>query len=466
VDHYVQAFSNMEDPYLRQRSADMVDIGRRIIDSLDGSDRPRAKLREKRIIVAEEILPSDMATLDQDKVLGIITEKGDVNSHAAIMAKSLGIPAVLGIEGLLKKIGSRDIVIIDGTSGHIYINPDEHVKVEYERLQRDYSLKRRELEGLRDLPSITTDGFRVYLRANIGLLSDVRIALANGAEGVGLYRTEFPYMTRTSFPDRHDQCQLYRRILEGFGTLPVSIRTLDIGGDKGLPYFAYPKEDNPFMGWRSIRVSLERRDIFVEQLAAVLMASPHGRASLMFPMVSGVDEIRAIKDILKEVKAELTKEGHAFNPDMRFGIMVELPAAVQTADILIHEVDYFSIGTNDLIQYTLAADRNNPKVKKYYDCFHPAVLHSIKRVADVANREGKQVSICGEMAADPISAMLLIGMGISDFSMSAPLIPLVKQTIRKVSKAAAVDMAQQVLAMKSSDEIRNYLEGVRKRLGL
>lgn len=466
VDHYVQAFSNMEDPYLRQRSADMVDIGRRIIDSLDGSDRPRAKLREKRIIVAEEILPSDMATLDQDKVLGIITEKGDVNSHAAIMAKSLGIPAVLGIEGLLKKIGSRDVVIIDGTSGHIYINPDEHVKVEYERLQRDYSLKRRELEGLRDLPSITTDGFRVYLRANIGLLSDVRIALANGAEGVGLYRTEFPYMTRTSFPDRHDQCQLYRRILEGFGTLPVSIRTLDIGGDKGLPYFAYPKEDNPFMGWRSIRVSLERRDIFVEQLAAVLMASPHGRASLMFPMVSGVDEIRAIKDILKEVKAELTREGHAFNPDMRFGIMVELPAAVQTADILIHEVDYFSIGTNDLIQYTLAADRNNPKVKKYYDCFHPAVLHSIKRVADVANREGKQVSICGEMAADPISAMLLIGMGISDFSMSAPLIPLVKQTIRKVSKAAAVDMAQQVLAMKSSDEIRNYLEGVRKRLGL
>jgi phosphotransferase system, enzyme I, PtsP len=466
VDHYVLAFSNMEDPYLRQRSADMEDIGRRIIDSLDGSDRQRTKLREKRIIVAEDILPSDMATLDHEKILGIITEKGDVNSHASIMAKSLGIPAVLGIEGLLKKIGPRDEVIIDGTSGHIYVNPDERVRVEYERLQRDYSLKRLELDGLRDLPAVTTDGFRVHLRANIGLLSDVKVALANGAEGVGLYRTEFPYMTRKSFPDRHDQFQLYRRILEGFGPLPVSIRTLDIGGDKGLPYFAYPKEDNPFMGWRSIRVSLERKDIFVEQLAAVLMASIHGRASLMFPMVSGVDEIRAIKNIMEEVKGELTKEGHPFNPDMRFGIMVELPAAVLTADILIREVDYFSIGTNDLIQYTLAADRNNPKVKKYYDSFHPAVLHSIKRVADVANRAGKQVSICGEMAADPMSAVVLLGMGISDFSLSAPLIPLVKQTILKISRTSAAEIAERVLTMVSSGEIRGYLEGVRGKLGI
>ena len=466
VEHYVLAFSNMEDPYLRQRSADMEDIGRRIIDSLEGSDRTRTKLRERRIIVAEDILPSDMATLDHDKILGIITEKGDVNSHASIMAKSLGIPAVLGIEGLLKKIGPRDEVIIDGTSGHIYINPDDSVKVEYERLQGDYSLKRRELEGLRDLPAVTVDGFRVHLRANIGLLSDVRVALANGAEGVGLYRTEFPYMTRRAFPDRHDQYLLYRRILEGFGSLPVSIRTLDIGGDKGLPYFAYPKEDNPFMGWRSIRVSLERQDIFVEQLAAVLLASPHGRASLMFPMISGVDEIRAIKKILEEVKSELSRGGHPFNPDMHFGIMIELPAAVQTADILIREVDYFSIGTNDLIQYTLAADRNNPKVKQYYDSFHPAVLHSIKHVADVANRAGKQVSICGEMAADPISAVLLIGMGISDLSLSAPSIPLIKQAIRKISRTTAAGIAEQVLAMESSGEIRRYLEGVKEKLGI
>lgn len=466
VDYYVRAFANMEDPYLQQRSADMEDIGRRIIDSLDGSDRPKMKLREKRIIVAEDILPSDMATLDHEKILGIITEKGDVNSHASIMAKSLGIPAVLGIEGLLKNIGLRDEVIIDGTSGHIYINPDERVKLEYERLQRDYSQKRRELEGLRDLPAVTTDGFRVYLRANIGLLSDVRVALAHGAEGVGLYRTEFPYMTRKSFPDRQEQYRLYRRILEGFDPLPVNIRTLDIGGDKGLPYFAYPREDNPFMGWRSIRVSLERRDIFIEQLAAVLMASPHGSASLMFPMVSGVEEIRTVKEILAEVKEGLSREGHPFNPEMRLGIMVELPAAVLTADILIREVDYFSIGTNDLIQYTLAADRNNPKVKKYYDPFHPAVLHSIKRVVDAAIRAGKQVSICGEMAADPVSAVLLLGMGISDFSLSAPAIPVIKQVIRRISRERAVEIAENALAMESSGEIRGYLEGIRKELGI
>lgn len=466
VEFYVSAFSRMEDPYLRERSADMEDIGRRIIDLLDGAGRSRVRLRERRIIVASDILPSDMATLDHDKIVGIMTEKGDVNSHASIMAKSLGIPAVLGIEGLLKHIGLRDEVIIDGNSGHVYINPDSRVKVEYERIQRDYSLKQRQLEGLRDLPAQTSEGVRVFLRANIGLISDVRVALANGAEGVGLYRTEFPYMTRKKFPDRFEQCELYSKILEGFDPLPVNIRTLDIGGDKGLPYFVYPKEDNPFMGWRSIRVSLERQDIFREQLAGVLLASPHGRASLMFPMVSGVDEIRAIKQILDEVKDELVRGGHIINSSMRLGIMVELPAAVHTADILIKEVDYFSIGTNDLIQYTMAADRNNPKVKKYYDPFHPAVLHSIKKVADAANLAHKQVSLCGEMAADPVAAVVLLGMGITDFSLSAPYIPVIKQAIGRVTMAKAQEIAKEALAMESGEEIRKYLERIRSELSV
>ncbi len=466
VSHYVQAFSRMEDPYLRERSADMEDIGRRIIDSLDGTSQSRVRLREKRIIVAKEILPSDLATLDNEKILGIITESGDVNSHASIMAKSLGIPAVVGIEKISQLVGPRDEVIIDGDTGHIYINPDSKIKGEYERLQRDYSNKQRALEGLRDVPGSTADGTRVFLRANIGLLSDIRIALANGAEGVGLYRTEFPYMARTSFPDQNAQYSLYKRILEGFQPHPVNIRTLDIGGDKGLPYFDYPKEDNPFMGWRSIRVSLDRQDIFRDQLAAVLMASPHGRASLMFPMVSSVDEIREIKTILNEVKEKLTREGKPFDPAMPLGIMVELPAAVQTAEILIREVDFFSIGTNDLIQYTLAADRNNPKVKKYYDPYHPAVLHSIKRVADAVHQANKQVSLCGEMAADPVNAILLLGLGISDFSLSAPLIPVVKQALRMVSLAMAKEMAAQVLQLESGKEIKAYLEGIRKELGL
>ncbi|HEY6008272.1 MAG TPA: phosphoenolpyruvate--protein phosphotransferase [Geobacteraceae bacterium] len=466
VDYYVTAFNRMEDPYLRERSADMEDIGRRIIDCLDGGDRTRGRLREKRVIVAADILPSDMAMLDHEKILGIVTEKGDVNSHAAIMARSLGIPAVLGIDGLLGTISLRGEVIIDGTSGHIYINPDDRVKVEYERLQRDYNQKQRAREELRDLPAVTRDGCRVALRANIGLISDIHVALANGAEGVGLYRTEFPYMTRKSFPDRYAQCALYRKILEGFEGMPVAIRTLDIGGDKGLPYFTYPREDNPFMGWRSIRVSLEREDIFREQLAGVLMASPHGKASLMFPMVSGIEEIRTIRRIIAEVQDELHTSGHPFDPGMRLGIMVELPAAVQTAEILIREVDFFSIGTNDLIQYTLAADRNNPKVKKYYDPYHPAVLHSISRVAQAARQAGKGVSVCGEMAAEPVNALLLLGMGIVDFSLSAPYIPVVKEAIRMASLRDAESLAATALQMESGSEIREYLEGMRRQLGL
>ncbi|HKZ18334.1 MAG TPA: phosphoenolpyruvate--protein phosphotransferase, partial [Geobacteraceae bacterium] len=286
VSHYVTAFSRIEDPYLRERSADMEDIGRRIIDCLSGNERSRVTLSEKRVIVAEDILPSDLATLDHDKILGIITAAGDGNSHAAIMARSLGIPAVFGGKEFIADISPRDDVIIDGNTGCIFVNPDTKVMEEYERLHRDYHAKKRELEELRDMPAVTVDGTRVFLRANIGLLSDIRIAQANGAEGVGLYRTEFPYMARSSFPTSQEQYALYRKILEGFDRLPVTFRTLDIGGDKGLPYFTYPKEDNPFMGWRSIRFSLEREDIFREQLAAILMASVHGTANLMFPMVS------------------------------------------------------------------------------------------------------------------------------------------------------------------------------------
>ncbi|HEX9024397.1 MAG TPA: phosphoenolpyruvate--protein phosphotransferase [Geobacteraceae bacterium] len=466
VEHYIEAFGRMEDPYLRQRSADMEDIGRRIVAALDGGGRNTEKLRERRIIVAEDIFPSDLATLDHANILGILTEKGDANSHAAIMARSLGIPAILGVDGLLRQIGLRDEIIIDSNSGHLYINPDDKVKAEYERLQSDFSVKQRELEKLRDLPAETSDGHLVHLRANIGLSGDIRPALAAGCEGVGLYRTEFPYMSRRSFPDRKEQYALYREILEGFAPLPVNFRTLDIGGDKDLPYFPHPLEQNPFMGWRSIRVSLDRRDIFREQLAAVLMASRHGKASIMFPLVSGVDEIRAAKEILAGVKEDLARSGETFDREMRLGIMVELPAAVQTADILIREVDYFSIGTNDLIQYTLAADRNNPRVKRYYDPYHPAVLHSIKRVVDVAAAAKKGVSICGEMAGDPLNAVLLMGIGITDFSLSAPSIPVVKQAIRRVAMTAARQMAKRVLAMESGAEIREYLEDVRKELAL
>ena len=462
VQGYIEVFSAMEDPYLRERSADMEDIGRRIIDVLEGNENNGVNLKEKRVIVAEDIFPSDMAMLDHDKILGIATEKGNIYSHAAIMAKSLGIPAVVGVKGLLHAANVKDQVIVDGTSGHIYLNPEKQVRDEYLRLEKEYTTRLKELEPLRDLPAITSDGTRILLRANIGLLSDVRTATANGAEGVGLYRTEFPYMARTTFPNRQEQAALYSKILEGFPGQPVNIRTLDIGGDKGLPYFSYPHEDNPFLGWRSIRVSLDEEEIFREQLAGILLAAPTGQATIMFPLISCLDEVRRIRAILNSVVDELCQQGHDVCGGLPLGIMVEVPAAVQIIDRLAAEVDYLSIGTNDLIQYMLAADRNNAKVKQYYEPYHPAVLHAIKRVADVGLKMGKKVSVCGEMAADPLNALLLVGMGVREFSLSAPSIPQVKQALRSYSLRLCQAMARKVLAFDTACDIKRYL-GKRRR---
>ncbi len=464
VQHYTQAFFAMEDPYLRERSADMEDIGRRIIDAIEGNDSSEMTLKEKRVLVAEEIFPSTLAMLDANKILGIVTEKGNIYSHAAIMAKSLGIPAVLGVQGIMDAANVKDEIIVDGTSGHVYLNPDAAIKKEYVRLEQEYAGRMKELEGLRDLPALTTDGVAITLSANIGLISDVRVANLHGAEGVGLYRTEFPYMARSAFPSREEQAVIYRKILEGFPGRTVNIRTLDIGGDKGLSYFPYPHEDNPFLGWRSIRVSLERQDIFKEQLAGILLASHAGRPTIMFPLVSSLDEIRQIREILTSVRNELLREGHDVPGYIPLGIMIEVPAAVQIINYLIQEVDYVSIGTNDLIQYTLAADRNNASVRQYYDPYHPAILHSIKRVADAANKAGKKVSLCGEMAADPLCALLLAGMGIREFSLSAPSIPVVKQAFRSNSFEACQRLARTALACRSSADMSRCLATARKKL--
>jgi phosphotransferase system, enzyme I, PtsP len=466
VGDYVTAFSQMEDPYLRERSADMEDIGRRLCGALTGNRRKRQKVCDNRVIIARELLPSDLAVMDQGKVIGIATEKGNHNAHAAIMARALGIPAVFGVEGLLKQVGVRSEVIVDGTSGCVYLNPDASVKAEYERLRGEFDQKQRALEGLRELPAQTTDGHQVALLANIGLLSDLRVAHLNGAEGVGLYRTEFPFMARSTFPGRLEQAAIYRKVLEGFPGLPVSIRTLDIGGDKGLSYFPHPKEENPFLGWRSIRISLEREEIFREQLAGVLLASAHGHCNLMFPLISGVDEVRTIRRILEEVKEELSREGKAFDREIGLGVMIELPAAVLVAEMLAKEVDYLSIGTNDLIQYTLACDRNNQRVKRWYDPYHPAVLHSIRKVTRAAEDAAKPATLCGEMASEPVNAVLLMGLGVRSFSLSAPNIPRVKEAIRRVSLREATGIAEKVLTMESAEAIKRYLEAVQRELGL
>ncbi|MEI6207183.1 MAG: phosphoenolpyruvate--protein phosphotransferase [Desulfuromonadales bacterium] len=464
VQHYIQAFSAMADPYLRERSVDMKDIGRRIIDVIENNDSTMITLKEKRVIIAEEIFPSDLAILDHDKILGIVTEKGNVYSHAAIMAKSLGIPAVLGVEGVMATTNVKDEIIVDGTSGHVFLNPDNAVKKEYARLEQDHAGRMRELEGLRDLPAVTSDGVAITLSANIGLISDVKVANLHGAEGVGLYRTEFPYMARSAFPNRKEQAAIYRKILEGFPGQTVNIRTLDIGGDKGLPYFTYPHEDNPFLGWRSIRVSLECQDIFKEQLAGILLAAQAGNPTIMFPLISSLDEIRQIKGIMNSVRDELLREGHDVRGYIPMGIMIEVPAAVQIIEFLVREVDYVSIGTNDLIQYTLAADRNNARVRQYYDQHHPAVLLSIKRVADAANKAGIKVSVCGEMAGDPLNALLLAGMGITEFSLSAPSIPAVKQAIRDHSFEECRKLARAVLSCRSNADVGRRLADARTKL--
>jgi phosphotransferase system enzyme I (PtsP) len=466
VQFYMDAFERMDDPYLRSRSADMEDIGRRIIDSLDGREKEPTSFSEKRLLVATEILPSDLAMMEIENILGIVTEKGDLNSHAAIIARSLGIPAIVGIEGLVRELSLNDELIIDGNSGHIFINPDKRIKKEYERLKNDYSSKRRELDELCHLKAKTRDGVDISLKANIGLVSDIRISVMNGAEGVGLYRTEFPFMARKQFPERNEQAAIYSKVLDGFEGKQVTIRTLDIGGDKGLPYFTHPHEDNPFMGWRGIRISLECRDIFKEQLAAIMLASVNRNVRIMLPMVSAVDEIVQSREIFLEVASELRTAGIPFNENIPLGVMIETPAAVHTAAILAKEADFFSIGTNDLIQYTLAADRNNPKVRNYYTPYHPAILHSIKSVADAAKCAGIPVSLCGEMAADPLNALLLAGLGIIDISMSSPSIPKVKQAILGATFAAAEQMATEILKLESSTDIAAFLKWSSLELGI
>ncbi|MDT8441990.1 MAG: phosphoenolpyruvate--protein phosphotransferase [Desulfuromonadales bacterium] len=458
VSGYIEAFERMDDPYLRERAADMEDIGRRLLANLVGNgDGQLLQLKQPSILVARQILPSDMASLAADKVLAIITETDETNSHAVIMAKSMGVPALVGVRGALKRIAPDDRLTLDGSSGRVYINPPDAIRQEYQRLQLDQSREMSRLDEYRDRPATTADGVRIVLRANIGLLSDVEVAHRHGAEGVGLYRTEFPYMARGSFPDRDDQYALYRKVSEGFAGAPVTIRTLDIGGDKGLPYFSPPKEDNPFMGWRSVRVSLDNRDIFRTQIEAILLAGNHGRVRLLFPMISSMDEIRACRTVVEEARANLRREGLQPADNIPLGVMIEVPAAVRLVRNLAKEVDFFALGTNDLIQYLLATDRNNPLVSKYYDPLHPVVLQVLNDVTVAATELDKGVCLCGEMATDPLHLILLVGMGLREFSMPAPFIPRTKAFLQGLSSELAARCLRDALTMDSSSQIRDYL---------
>ncbi len=464
---YIAEFSNVEDEYLKERAADVKDIGERLIKNILGISADAFSLEQEAIIIAKDLSPSDTAQMDKDKVKAFATDIGGKTSHTAIMARSLEIPAVVGLKDATKKINMGDIVIIDGNEGVIYANPDDETIKRYEKLKEDYFDNLRELKQLRDLPAQTSDNLRrVEISANIGTPKDINGALENGAEGIGLYRTEFLYMDKQSLPTEEEQFAAYRQVVEKMTPRPIIIRTLDIGGDKKLPYLDMPDELNPFLGWRAIRICLDRPDILKTQLRAILRASAYGKTKIMYPMISGVEEVREANKILDEAKHELKDEGIAFDKNLEVGIMVEIPSVAVTADILAKEVDFFSIGTNDLIQYTLAVDRMNEYISHLYEPLHPAALRLIKNVIDSSHKEGKWAGMCGEMAGDPLVAPILLGMGLDEFSMNASSIPRVKKVIRSLTYDKAKEIAGKALSMSEPSDIWAIMKEIIEKIKL
>ncbi|HEU4342573.1 MAG TPA: phosphoenolpyruvate--protein phosphotransferase [Candidatus Binatia bacterium] len=466
-ERYLQSISQIEDDYLRERTTDVKDAAQRLLENLSGAPDQPGQIPSDAVLVAEDLSPADLSTLEGDHYKGIVLATGGVTSHASILAKSFEIPTVVGVDGLLESVHASDPMIVDGNSGVVYVNPSLEVIREYDRLERDYVALTRELEEIRDLPAETLDGHRVTLYANIGLLSDIAFAHLRGAQGVGLYRTEVPFLAHRDFPGEEEQYALYKRVLEGMAGKPVTIRTLDIGADKYPPYMrSGGSEPNPFLGWRSIRISLEVEEIFKTQLRAILRAGELGRVRLLIPMVSSLEEILKVKELLAEAKEELARSNTPFDRHMELGVMVEVPSAVQLADRFIREVDFMSIGTNDLIQYILAVDRSNRKVANLYEPVHPAVLAALKSTIEAGKRQGKRVGMCGEMAGDPLCALLLLGMGLEEFSMGSIYIPVIKKTIRGITYQAAKSAAQIVLQMDTVGEIKRYLFEQMRGLGM
>ena len=457
-EQYLESIAQIEDSYLRERTTDVKDAAQRLLENLSGVVGQQIEIPTDAVLVAEDLSPADLSMLEGDRFKGIVLSTGGVTSHASILAKSFEIPSVVAVEGLMESVHQGDPVIVDGNAGVIYVNPKAEVIKEYERLERDYLDLNQELEELKDFPAETLDGHRVSLYANIGLLSDVAFAHLHGAQGIGLYRTEIPFLSHRDFPSEEEQYALYKRVVEGMVGKPVTIRTLDIGADKYPTYMrSVGTEPNPFLGWRSIRISLEVEEIFKTQLRAILRAGVLGRVRLLVPMVSSLEEIFKIKELLAEAKNELEHEGTRFDRQMELGIMVEVPSAVQLADRFLREVDFLSIGTNDLIQYILAVDRSNRKVASLYEPLHPAVLAALMSTIKAGKREGKRVGMCGEMAGDPLCALLLLGMGLEEFSMGSLYIPVIKKAVRSITYEGAKSAAQIVLQMDTVGEIKKYL---------
>jgi phosphoenolpyruvate-protein phosphotransferase (PTS system enzyme I) len=458
----VLMFKNLDDEYFRARAADVQDIGNRIVKHLNNNWSANQEFDENTILIAEDIAPSDTITLDITKISGFATQLGGKTSHAAIIAKAKGIPAVVACGNGLKQIENNDTIILDGSTGEVIISPDQNTIETYKAKQIDFIKKSSLLKSLKELPATSTDGKNVNLFANISNADDLEQVFENGGEGVGLLRSELLFMSRNSFPGEDEQFQFYKQVALKSRNKPVIIRTLDIGGDKQLSYFGIPHENNPFLGYRAIRICLNQKDIFLTQLKAILRASAFGKLKIMFPMICNVEEVRQAKACVQQVKDELTLSGIMFNNSIELGIMIEIPSAAMISDILAKEVDFFSIGTNDLCQYTLAVDRMNEKVAGLYNHFNPGVLRLIDNVIKQAHNQKKHVGMCGEMASDPLAALLLLGMGLDEFSMGAASIPYIKNIIISNSMTKAREIYGRVMEMDNSDSITSYLQEVLK----
>ena len=465
IRRYIKVFLEMDDEYLKERISDINDVGRRILKNLIGAKEDvLSNLKEKVVVVAYDLSPSDTATMHKRNVTAFATDIGGRTSHTAIMAKSLEIPAVVGLESLTKKVESGDTIIIDGTHGIVVLNPSAKTLKKYEvDRERIVAIEKHLLE-LKDLPSVTLDGKAIELAANIEVPEDVLSVIAHGAAGIGLYRTEFFYMNRKDIPTEEEQFKAYSAVAKRIKPDSVIIRTLDIGGDKFLSQLDVPQQMNPFLGWRAIRFCLARPDIFKSQLRAILRASSYGKLKMMYPMISGVEELRQANAMLEDVKKDLKKESIPYDEAMEVGAMIEVPSAAITSDILAKEVDFFSIGTNDLIQYSLAVDRVNEKIAYLYEPAHPAVLRLIKTVIESAHNAGIWVGMCGEMAGDIAMTLILLGLGLDEFSTSPIAIPEIKRIIRSVTLRQAKEIAQESMLLSTGKDVEKYAKSRLKEI--
>ncbi|GLC88828.1 phosphoenolpyruvate--protein phosphotransferase [Lysinibacillus piscis] len=463
VKSFVALFESMDNEYMRERAADIKDVSNRILAHLLGVHIPNpSNIQEQVIVVADDLTPSETAQLNRDFVLGFTTNIGGRTSHSAIMARSLEIPAVVGTGTATTTIQDGDIVIVDGLTGNVLVNPDEEVVAAYRQKATEFAAQQEEWAKLLNEKTLSSDGTQVELVANIGSPNDLDGVLRHGGEGVGLYRTEFLYMGRDNLPTEDEQFIAYKTVLEGMDGKPVVIRTLDIGGDKHLPYLPLPEEMNPFLGHRAIRLCLDRQDIFRTQLRALLRASNYGNLKIMFPMIATLQEFRSAKAILLEEKANLLAAGEAVSETIEIGIMVEIPSTAVMADTFAKEVDFFSIGTNDLIQYTMAADRMNEKVSYLYQPYNPAILRLVKMVIDASHKEGKWTGMCGEMAGDEHAVPLLLGLGLDEFSMSATSILKTRSLIKRLSKVDMQALATEALQLATADEVLEKVKQIVK----